>query len=98
MINWYIAGNNMINKNEMQEFPPEDPRKINKEKPQNLKTLIEVAKLSIDKRNQYFVRFPRRVANALGLDEVDKIEFMVKISVPDAKPDDAKLTLRLIKK
>ncbi len=88
----------MNNKNEMQKIPPEKPRKINKEKPRDLKTFTEVAKLSIDKRNQYFVRFPRRVANALGLDEVDKIEFMVKISLPDAKPEDAKLTLRLIKK
>ncbi len=88
----------MINKNEMEEMPPEEPRKINKEKPRDLKTLIEIAKLSVDKRNQYFVRFPRRVANALGLDKVDKIEFMVKISLPDAKPENAKLTLRLIKK
>jgi len=43
-------------------------------------------------------RFPRKVAEALCFETVDKIEFTVTIQLPDAKPEDSEITLRLIRK
>jgi hypothetical protein len=63
-----------------------------------MEIFIEEAKLSKDTRNQYFVRFPRKVAEALGFENVDKIEFIVKVPLPDAKPEDTELLVRLIRK
>jgi hypothetical protein len=93
-----MAEKDMIDENEMQEILPEKPRKIHKDLPEDIETFTEEAKLSKDTRNQYFVRFPRRVADALGFDKVDKIEFIVKIPLPDAKPEESELTVRLIRK
>ncbi len=46
----------------------------------------------------YFVSFPRKVAEALGFDNVDKIEFIVKVPLPAATPEDTELSVRLIRK
>lgn len=88
----------MTNEDEIKEILPEKPRKIHKDLPEDTETFTEEAKLSKDTRNQYFVRFPRKVADALGLENVDKIEFIVKISLPDAKPEKSELAVRLIRK
>ncbi len=88
----------MIDDNEMKEILPEKPRKIDKDLPTTVEILSREAKLSKDSRNQYFLRFPREVAEALGLEKVDKIEFNVSIQLPDGKPEDAELTVRLIRK
>ncbi len=87
-----------MKEDKIEEILPEKPRKISKDLPEDVETFSEEAKLSKDTRNQYFVRFPRKVADALGFDNVDKIEFIVKIPLPDAKPEEAELTVRLIRK
>lgn len=84
--------------NDIEEILPEKPRKIQKDLSDDVEIFSEVAKLSKDKRNQYFVRFPRKISDALGFDNVDKIEFMVTILLPDAKPEESELTMRLIRK
>ncbi|MDP3013063.1 MAG: hypothetical protein Q8M92_02390 [Candidatus Subteraquimicrobiales bacterium] len=87
-----------MKENEIQEVLPKKPRKISDDLPEDTETFSEEAKLSRDTRNQYFVRFPRKVAEALGFDNVDKIEFVVKIPLPDAKPENTELMVRLIRK
>lgn len=88
----------MIGENEMQEILPDKPRKIHKDLPDDTETFTEEAKLSKDTRHQYFVRFPRKVADAMGFENVDKIEFTIKIPLPDTKPEESELTMRLIRK
>ncbi len=93
-----MAKKDMIDENEIKEILPEKPRKIHKDLPEDSETFTEKAKLSKDTRNQYFVRFPRKVADALRFENVDKIEFRVKIPLPDAKPEESELMVRLIRK
>ena len=88
----------MKDENEIEEIMPVNPRKISEDLPENIEIFSEEAKMSKDSRNQYFVRFPRKVAEALCFETVDKIEFTVTIQLPDAKPEDSEITLRLIRK
>lgn len=88
----------MIDENEMQQFPPEKPRKISEDLPENIGIISAEALVSKDGRDQYFVRFPKKVAEALRLKTGDTIEFTVTTKLSDAKPEDAELTVRLIRK
>lgn len=81
-----------------EQILPKSPRKISEDLPDDIETFTEEAKLSKDTRNQYFVRFPRKVAEALGFENIDKIEFIVKVPLPDARPEDTELSVRLIRK
>ncbi len=82
----------------IKEILPKTPRKISEDLPENVETFSEIAKLSKDGHNQYFVRFPRKVAEALGLESVKYVEFIVTTPLPDAKPENAELAVRLIRK
>lgn len=83
---------------ELKEILPKKPRKISEDLPENIETFSETAKLSQDGRKQYLVRFPKKVAEALGLENVKDVEFIVTMPLPDAKPENAELAVRLIRK
>ena len=84
--------------NEIEEIEkPISPRKIGEDLPEDIEILSKTAKLSKDSRNQFFVRFPREVSEALGLINVKEIEFNVTIPLPDARPENTTLDVRLIR-
>ena len=88
-----------IHMSEIEEIEkPINPRRISEDLPDNVEILSKTAKLSKDTRNQFFVRFPREVSDALDLDNVKEMEFNVTIPLPDAKPEDTTLGVRLIRK
>ena len=87
-----------IHMSEIEEIEkPTNPRRISDDLPDNVEILSKTAKLSKDTRNQFFVRFPREVSDALDLDNVKEMEFNVTIPLPDAKPENTTLDVRLIR-
>lgn len=93
-----ISIRNEIHMKKFEEIEnPINPIDIIEDFPDNFETIYKTAKLSKDSRNQFFVRFPREVSEALGLDNVKEIGFDVKVSLPDAKSENASLNIKLIR-
>lgn len=82
---------------EIKEILPKTPRDIRKDLPEKHNTFTEAAILSKDSRNQYFVRFPKKVAEALGFATVKKVEFEVTLHLPEANPEVAELKIKLMR-
>lgn len=87
-----------ISKNKIRVILPRKPRKISEDLPGDVEILSAEATLSKDARDQYFVRFPRKIAEALYLENVRKIEFIITTKLPEANPENAELIVKLIRK
>jgi hypothetical protein len=92
---WMIDMNTL--EDEMQEEFPEKPRKVDEDFPEDVSILTAEAKLGKDTRNQYFVRIPKEVAEALDFKTVRKIKFIVTTPLPNSTPENADLQIELIR-
>lgn len=72
-------------KGEFEWEVPKKPRDIEKDMPHDEEILSDDAVIGKDKRGQFFVRFPRRISDALELERGFVLEFEVKIPIPHKK-------------
>lgn len=77
---------------------PKNPKKLEDILPHGFNILKDDAKLGKDANGQYFIRFPKKIAEALHLETVEKIEFNVKTPLPDGDPKKSELFVSMKRK
>ena len=78
---------------------PEKPRKIDKDVPYDKEIITGTAKIGFDTKKQYFVRIPRKIAEALELKKEYHIQFKVTTPLPKpSKIEEIKLECEIIRK